>query len=164
MKPTTEELMQQLGQQYEGAVMKPLYTAEVTVTPGEEGHARMSGHARSSDGILDLDLAFPTELGGHGQATNPEQLFAAGYAACFHGALALAARKERVDASEATVNCAVTIGRDPGDGGYMLAAKLTVEMPNIEREKAEQLIAQAHKLCPYSKAIEGNIDVEIAVA
>lgn len=163
MKPTTEELMQQLGQQYEGAVMKPLYTAVVSVTPGQEGHARMSGHARSSDGILDLDLAFPTELGGHGQGTNPEQLFAAGYAACFHGALALAARRARVDASKATVSCAVTIGRDPGDGGYMLAAKLTVQMPGTEREKAEQVIAQAHKICPYSKAIQGNVDVEVAV-
>jgi lipoyl-dependent peroxiredoxin len=78
VKPTTEELMQQLGEQYEGAVMKPLYTAVVAVTPGQEEHARMSGHARSSDGILDLYLAFPTELGGHGQGTNPEQLFAAG--------------------------------------------------------------------------------------
>ena len=163
MKPTTEELMQQLGQQYKGIAMKPLYTAVVTVTPGKEGHARMSGHARSSDGILDLDLAFPTELGGHGQGTNPEQLFAAGYAACFHGALALAARKARVDASKATINCAVTIGRDPGDGGYMLAAKLTVEMPGTEREKAKQLIDQAHKLCPYSKAIHGNVNVEVTV-
>lgn len=162
MKSTTEELTQQLEQQYEGAVMQPLYTAVVTVTPGQEGHARMSGHA-SSDGMLDKDLAFPTELGGHGQGTNPEQLFAAGYAACFHGALALSARRARVDASKATVNCAVTIGRDPGDGGYMLAANLTVEMPGTEREKAEQLVAQAHKLCPYSKAIQGNVDVEVAV-
>lgn len=163
MKSTTEELMQQLGQQYEGAVMKPLYTAVVAVTPGQEGHARMSGHARSSDGILDLNLAFPTELGGNGQGTNPEQLFAAGYAACFHGALALAARRARVDASKATVSCAVTIGRDPRDGGYMLAVKLTIEMPGIEREKAEQVITQAHKLCPYSKAVHGNVDVEVAV-
>lgn len=163
MKPTTEELMQQLGQQYEGTVMKPLYTAEVTVTPGKEGHARMSGHARSSDGILDLDLAFPTELGGSGRGTNPEQLFAAGYAACFHGSLALVARRARFDVSKATVNSAVTIGRDPKDGGYILAAKLTVKMPGIESEKAKQLIDQAHKLCPYSKAIQGNVEVEIAV-
>jgi Ohr subfamily peroxiredoxin len=163
VKPTTEELMQQLGQQYEGTVMKPLYKAEVTVSPGQEGHARMSGHARSSDGILDINLAFPTELGGNGQGTNPEQLFAAGYAACFHGSLALVAIKAKVDASKATVRCAITIGRDPQDGGYMLAAKLTIKMPNIEPQKAGDLIAQAHKLCPYSKAIHGNVDVEIEV-
>jgi lipoyl-dependent peroxiredoxin len=163
MKPTTEELMQQLGQQYEGTEMKPLYTAVVTVNPGQEGHARMSGHARSSDGILDLNLAFPTELGGKGQGTNPEQLFAAGYAACFHGALALAARKARIDASQARVSCAVTIGRDPDDGGYMLAANLSVEMPNTERERAEQLVAQAHHLCPYSKAIRGNVEVGLRI-
>ena len=164
MKPTKEELMQQLSQQYEGTGMKPMYTAVVTVSPGQEGHARMSGHARSSDGILDLNLTFPTELGGNGQGTNPEQLFAAGYAACFHGALALAARKARIDASQATVSCAVTIGRDPNDGGYMLAAKLSVAIPNTESDRAEQLIAQAHQLCPYSKAIRGNIDVEVTVA
>lgn len=164
MKPSTEELMQQLGQQYEGTVMKPMYTAVVTVSPGQEGHARMSGHARSSDGILDLNLAFPTELGGNGKGTNPEQLFAAGYAACFHGALALAARSAKIDASQATVSCAVTIGRDPDDGGYMLAAKLSVEMPNTERDCTEHLVAQAHQLCPYSKAIRGNVDVEVTVA
>ncbi len=101
--PDTEKLMQQLEQPYEGAEMKPLYTAVVTVTPGQEGHARMSGHAESEDGLLALELAMPQELGGRGQGTNPEQLFAAGYAACFHGALALVARKMRVDASKATV-------------------------------------------------------------
>jgi Ohr subfamily peroxiredoxin len=123
----------------------------------------MSGHARSSNGLLDLNLALPAELGGRGQGTNPEQLFAAGYAACFHGALALVSRKAGVDASKAMVTCAVTIGRDPGDGGYMLAAKLTVEIPGADREKSEQVVAQAHKLCPYSKAIHGNVDVEVAV-
>lgn len=164
MSPDTEELMQQLEQQYEGTMMKPLYTAVVTVTPGQAGHARMSGHARSSDGLLDLDLAFPAELGGRGkQGTNPEQLFAAGYAACFHGSLALVSRKAGVDASKATVTCAVTIGRDPADGGYMLAAELSVEIPGADREKAEQVAAQAHQLCPYSKAIHGNVDVKVAV-
>ncbi|MBE9170410.1 organic hydroperoxide resistance protein [Pleurocapsales cyanobacterium LEGE 06147] len=143
--------------------MKPLCTAVVTVTPGQEGHARMSGHARSSDGLLDLNLAFPAELGGRGQGTNPEQLFAAGYAACFHGALVLVSRKAGIDASKATVTCTVTIGRDPADGGYILAAKLTVEIPDADRAKTEEVVAQAHKLCPYSKAIDGNVDVEVAV-
>ena len=163
MKPTKEELMQQLGQQYKGTEMKPMYTARVSVSSGQEGHARMSGNARSSDGMLNLNLAFPTELGGNGRGTNPEQLFAAGYAACFHGALALAARKARIDASKATVSCAVTIGRDPADGGYMLAAKLSIEMLNIERDRAEELVARAHQLCPYSKAIRGNVNVEVRV-
>ncbi len=163
MNSNTEELMQQLGQQYEGTVMKPMYTAVVTVNPGQEGHARMSGHARSSDGLLDLNLAFPAELGGRGQGTNPEQLFAAGYAACFHGALALAARKAGIDASKATVTCAITIGKDPSDGGYMLAAKLNVDIPGADREKAEQAVESAHLLCPYSKAIRGNVDVEVTV-
>lgn len=105
MRPDTEQLMQQLEQQYEGTMMKPLYTTVVTVTPGEAGHTRMSGHARSSDGLLDLDLTFPAELGGRGgQGTNPEQLFAAGYAACFHGS-----RKAGVDASKAKVTCAKLI-------------------------------------------------------
>jgi len=163
MNLDTEKLLKQLEQQYEGAEMKPLYTAVVTVTPGQEGHARMSGHAESADGLLALDLAMPQELGGSGQGTNPEQLFAAGYAACFHGALALVARKMRVDASKAIVTCAVTIGRDPADGGYMLAAELQVEIPNSERETLEQVVAQAHKLCPYSKAIASNIDVKVTV-
>lgn len=135
----------------------------MTVTPGQAGHARMSGHARSSDGVLDVDLAFPPELGGHGNGTNPEQLFAAGYAACFHGSLALMARKARIDASKAAVTCAVTISRDPTDGGYILAAELSVEIPNAEREKAEQVVAQAHQLCPYSKAIQGNVNVNVVL-
>ncbi len=163
MNPDTEKLMQQLEQPYEGAEMKSLYTAVVTVTPGQEEHARMSGHAESEDGLLALELAMPQELGGRGQGTNPEQLFAAGYAACFHGALALVARKMRVDASKTTVTCAVTLGRDPADGGYKLAAELKVEMPNSERETSEQVVSQAHQLCPYSKAIAGNIDVKVAV-
>lgn len=165
MMADTEKIMQQLEQRYEGIAMQPLYTATVTVTPGQEGHTRLSGHARSSDGLLDLDLALPTELGGRGrQGTNPEQLFAAGYAACFHGSLALISRKAGVDSSKATVTCEVTIGRDPRDGGYMLAAELTVDIPDADREKAEQIVAQAHNLCPYSKAIRGNVDVKITLA
>lgn len=164
MNSNTEKLIQQLEEPYQGTAMKPLYTAMVTVTPGQAEHARMSGHAESSDGLLVLDLAMPQELGGRGQGTNPEQLFAAGYAACFHGALALAARKMRVDASQATVTCAVTIGRDPADGGYMLAVDLKAGIPNLEHETSEQIVAQAHKLCPYSKAFAGNVDVKMTVA
>jgi Ohr subfamily peroxiredoxin len=163
MTLTTEELMHQLERPYEGTAMQPLYTAVVTVDPGQEGHARMSGHARSSDGLLDLNLAFPAELGGTGQGTNPEQLLAAGYAACFQGALALVARQAGVDASQATVTSAVTLGRDPDDGGYAIAAKLTIGLPGVDREKSEQVVAQAHQLCPYSKAIRNNAEVELVI-
>ncbi|MEO0984542.1 MAG: organic hydroperoxide resistance protein [Cyanobacteria bacterium J06639_14] len=163
MNTSTEQLLDQLGQPYVGTQMQPVYTAVVAVTPGQAGHARMSGHARSDDGKLDLPLAFPTELGGQGQGTNPEQLFAAGYAACFHGTLVLVGRAARVDASQATIKCSVTLGRDPEDGGYTLVVQLNVDMPNIEPEKAEQIVNQAYKFCPYSKAIQGNVDVEVVV-
>lgn len=163
MNTHTEQLLAQLGQPYMGNQMQPMYTAIVAVTPGQAGHARMSGHARSDDGKLDLAFAFPAELGGQGHGTNPEQLFAAGYAACFHGTLVLVSRATRVDASQATVKCAVTLGRDPEDGGYQLAAQLTVNIPDTEQAKAEQLVAQAYKLCPYSKAIQGNVAVEVVV-
>jgi len=163
MNPTSEEIMQQLEQPYQGSLLKPLYTTEVMVTPGQEGHARLSGHARSTDGMLDIDLALPFELGGSGKGNNPEQLFAAGYAACFHGSMILALRKARIDASRATVACAVTINRDPEDKGYVLSVKLTATLSNLERTQAEKIVAQAHQFCPYSKAIQGNVDVDIEV-
>jgi lipoyl-dependent peroxiredoxin len=105
----------------------------------------------------------PQVLGGTERGTNPEQLFAAGSAACFHGALALVARKMRVDVSRSTVTCAVTLGRDPVDTGYRLAAELQVKMPDAERATAEQIVGHAHQICPYSKAIAGNIDVKVLV-
>lgn len=161
MEPV-ERLMDALGELYTGSEFKPLYTATVSITGGSQGHGRISGHACSPDGNFNLPLSLPKELGGPGGVgTNPEQLFAAGYASCFHGAIALIGRQLGIDTTNTTVTCAVTIGRDSVDGGYKLAAHLNVNIPNISREQAEQVLTQAHQVCPYSKAIRGNIDVAV---
>lgn len=133
--------------------MKPLYTTAVTVHGGREGHVK------SEDGILDFDVRSPKELGGSGEkATNPEQLFAAGYAACFDSALNLVLSKEKkkVDTS---VTANVTIGKDETDGGFKLAVRLDVSIPELSKEESEQFVKKAHATCPYSKATRGNIDV-----
>jgi lipoyl-dependent peroxiredoxin len=138
--------------------MKTLYTAEAVVT----GEGR-DGHARSSDGVLDFDLAVPTEMGGSGGATNPEQLFAAGYAACFHSALRTIARREKADLGESTITAQVGIG--PNENcGFSLTVKLVVDLPDFERAEAERLVEAAHQVCPYSNATRGNIDVVLEVA
>lgn len=133
--------------------MKPLYTAAVTVHGGREGHVK------SEDGILDFDVRSPKELGGSGErATNPEQLFAAGYAACFDSALNLVLSKEKkkVDTS---VTANVTIGKDETDGGFKLAVRLDVSIPDLSKEETEHFVQKAHATCPYSKATRGNIEV-----
>ncbi len=135
---------------------KPLYTARATATGGREGHAV------SDDGILDLDLRPPKEMGGPGGATNPEQLFAAGYAACFQSALGVVGRRQGVDTSESTVEADVTIGTI-GGGGYGLAVALRVAIPGVELAKVLALTEAAHQVCPYSNATRGNIDVTLAV-
>ncbi|MBM9503654.1 organic hydroperoxide resistance protein [Actinacidiphila acididurans] len=137
--------------------MAVLYTAEVAST----GDGR-NGAVRSSDGILDMGLTSPKELGGAGTSTNPEQLFAAGYAACFHSALRAAARESKTVLNGDTVTARVTLNKD--DGGYHLSASLTVELPGLDREQAESLAAAAHGRCPYSKAVAGNVDVAVTVA
>ncbi|WP_091291896.1 organic hydroperoxide resistance protein [Micromonospora halophytica] len=133
--------------------MQVLYTASALAT----GDGR-DGHVRTSDGTLDLDLAIPKEMGGAGGAANPEQLFAAGYAACFHSALRLVARKARADVSGSVVEAEVGIGGD-GNGGFGLAVTLVVDLPAVERATAEQLVEAAHQVCPYSNATRGNIQV-----
>ncbi|MDA0181969.1 organic hydroperoxide resistance protein [Solirubrobacter phytolaccae] len=138
--------------------MKTLYTAEATVT----GEGR-DGHARSSDGVLDVELAIPAEMGGQGGATNPEQLFAAGYAACFHSALRTIARREKTDLGESTITASVGIGPTE-NRGFGLEVKLVVDLPGFEREEAERLVEAAHQVCPYSNATRGNIDVALEVA
>ncbi|PZS33171.1 MAG: organic hydroperoxide resistance protein [Pseudonocardiales bacterium] len=137
--------------------MKILYTAEATAIGGREGRVR------SSDGALDHDLAIPKELGGPGGvATNPEQLFAAGYAACFENAVRLAARRNRTPAGQASVTARVGIG--PNDsGGFELAVELHVRLPDLDRELAEKIAAAAHQVCPYSNAVRGNVDVQVIV-
>jgi len=137
--------------------MKVLYTAEATATGGREGRVR------SSDGALDLDLAIPKELGGPGGlATNPEQLFAAGFAACFENAVRLVGRRRKVPVVGSSVTGMVGIG--PNDsGGFQLFVELHVRLPELDMEQAQQLTAEAHKTCPYSNAVRGNVDVRIVV-
>ncbi|HAG00834.1 organic hydroperoxide resistance protein [Paenibacillus lactis] len=138
--------------------MKPLYTADVKVVGGREGSIQ------SSDGALNHKLSMPKELGGPGgEGTNPEQLFAAGYGACYESALANIARKEGVTLKDVTIHSPVMIGKDETDDGFKLAVKLKIEMPGIERSQAEELAKKAHAFCPYSKATRGNIDVELNV-
>jgi osmotically inducible protein OsmC len=135
-----------------------LYTTEALAT----GDGR-NGHVRTSDGLLESDLAVPKAMGGPGGATNPEQLFASGYAACFHSALKGVARQAKVDAGGSTVTARVGIGRTDG-GGFGLTVALTVAMPAVDRSLAEDLVAKAHQVCPYSNATRGNIDVALTVA
>ena len=137
--------------------MQTIYTAVALAT----GDGR-NGHAESEDGILDLDLRVPKEMGGPGGATNPEQLFAAGYAACFHSALKLVAGQDELDVSGTEVSASVGIGSLDG-GGFGLEVELDVTVPNLDREAAEALVARAHEVCPYSNATRGNIEVTLTV-
>ena len=137
--------------------MKTLYTAEVQVIGGR------TGHARSSAGSLSVDLSTPPEMGGlGGDGTNPEQLFAAGYGACFESALMGAARRAHVEADHAIVTARVGIG-PVGDGAYGLSVELRVYLPGVARSTAEQLVAEADRICPYSNAVRGNVPVQLVV-
>jgi lipoyl-dependent peroxiredoxin len=160
----SERTMDDLAQPYSGEAFRPLYTGRATVTAGQAGHARLSGQAASDDGALLVGLSMPKALGGPGGAgTNPEQLLAAGWAACFHGALALVGRQIGVDASTIGVSASVTIGRDPADGGYALSAQLAVLAPGLRAAQTEPLVRQAHAVCPYSKAMRGAIPIALVV-
>lgn len=134
--------------------MPALYSTGARATGGR------LGHAESTDGLLSVDLAMPKELGGQGGATNPEQLFAAGYAACFGSALALVARKQKATLSDSAVNATVELHPD-AQGGFKLGVALTVETKGVDQATADALVATAHKVCPYSNAIKGNIDVAL---
>jgi Ohr subfamily peroxiredoxin len=138
--------------------MKTLYTAEALAT----GEGR-DGHGRSSDGRLDLDLAIPKEMGGSGNGTNPEQLFAVGYAACFHSALRLVAGQAKADVTDSSVGARVSIGQID-NGGFGLAVELEVTLPNLDHDTAVELTEKAHQVCPYSNATRGNIDVKLVVS
>jgi lipoyl-dependent peroxiredoxin len=137
--------------------MEVFYTAEATATGG-----RRAGRATSPDGVLDLPIAPPKEVGGPGGATNPEQLFAAGYAACFDSAIGAIARREKVEVGQTSVTARVGLGRAE-EGGYGLEVELRVSVPGVPREQAEELVAKAHRLCPYSRATRGNIEVSLTV-
>jgi lipoyl-dependent peroxiredoxin len=136
---------------------KALYTAEAHVTGG-----RANGHGRTSDGLLEVDLRLPHEMGGDGGATNPEQLFAVGYAACFEGAIGTVARRMKVQADDVAIDSKVTLITTE-DRGFTIEAALDVQLPSIEdAAQAVELVRAAHQVCPYSNATRGNIDVALS--
>jgi Ohr subfamily peroxiredoxin len=141
--------------------MKALYTAVATAT--DRGR---NGHVATDDGRLDLELSMPERMGGPGgDGTNPEQLFAAGYAGCFANAMRSVARREDRESvvDGATLTAEVDIGRDGPGGRFGLAVRLRAHVPGLPQEEAEALVAAAHERCPYSNATRGNIDVELDV-
>jgi osmotically inducible protein OsmC len=136
--------------------MNTLYVTGATAVGGRDGHVE------STDGLLKLDLALPKELGGAGAATNPEQLFAAGYAACFEGALRYLARQRKLPLTDARVASRVAL-LDGGATGFKLDVSLTVTVVGLPQADAEALVHAADAVCPYSNAIRGNVNVAIAV-
>ncbi|MCV7234743.1 organic hydroperoxide resistance protein [Mycobacterium branderi] len=134
-----------------------VFTTESTATGGGR-----DGHVKSSDGRIDLDTRPPKEMGGSGDGTNPEQLFSAGYAACFLGALRLVAGKSNVKLDDATdVTVQIGFGKDPA-GGFGLTGKIIGYLPGLEQKAADDLMHQAHQVCPYSKATWGNVDIDVS--
>ncbi|MCT1802910.1 MAG: organic hydroperoxide resistance protein [Kocuria sp.] len=136
--------------------MEAIYTAEALST----GDGR-SGHVRTSDDTVSIDLAPPKEMGGSGNGSNPEQLFAAGYAACFHSALQMVAKSAKKDLGDSAVGARVSIGKE-GEG-FGLSVVLEAVIPNLPEDEARELVEQAHQVCPYSNATRGNIEVELLV-
>ncbi|MGB9999698.1 organic hydroperoxide resistance protein [Streptomyces pseudogriseolus] len=126
------------------------------------GDGRAGGRVQTDDGLLDLSLAIPKEMGGPGGATNPEQLFAAGWSACFHSALKAVAAKEKATLTSSAVVAEIGVQRTP-EGGFGLCATLRVELPDIEQAAADKLVEAAHAMCPYSNATRGNIPVAFEV-
>ena len=138
------------------ALEKVLYTAHATSTGGREGSSK------TDDGKLQVKLAPPTEMGGNGDGTNPEQLFACGYSACFLGAMKFVAGQQKT-VLPASTSIKADIGIGPIPGGFGIQAALNINIPGMERAAAEALVAAAHKVCPYSNATRGNIDVTLTV-
>ncbi|WP_318011175.1 organic hydroperoxide resistance protein [Mesorhizobium sp. ES1-1] len=132
-----------------------LYTAQAHVTGGR------AGHGETSDGLLRVDLAMPKELGGPGGATNPEQLFAVGYAACFESAVRFVARKQKLPLEDAAISSTVSLL--PNGEGFKLGVALAVETKGLDQAAAEALVSAAHHVCPYSNAVKGNIEVALSV-
>jgi lipoyl-dependent peroxiredoxin len=148
---------------YHGSAFEPVYATKVTVTGGEAGHGRASGEVRSDDGELELDLRLPVAMGGEGGGTNPEQLFAAGYGACFHGALSLLATKHQVAIPDLAVEVEVAFGRDPVDGLHTLTAHVVVRLPGLELSVAQQLVRATERICPYAKLVRQGIESSVRV-
>ena len=134
---------------------KVVYTAEAHVTGG-----RAEGHGKTSDGLLEVDLRVPTELGGDGTGTNPEQLFAVGYAACFEGALGTVARRSKAETGDVGIDSKVSLVAED-DRTFTIAVELHVTLPSVEDEAAVELVREAHKVCPYSNATRGNVEVTL---
>ena len=139
------------------SLVKPLYTTRATATGGR------AGRSTTSDGLLDVPLAVPPEMGGPGGATNPEQLFAVGYAACFQSALGVVGRREKVDTAASLVSVEVTIGQVEG-GAYGLAVAIDARIPGVDDETATKLVEAAHQVCPYSVATRGNVDATLTAS
>jgi Ohr subfamily peroxiredoxin len=138
----------------------PTYTASATTVGGR------NGRIKTSDGIIDMESRLPKEFGGPGgDYTNPEMLFAAGYSSCYGSAVKLTAEKLGVDIKpdDISVTTDVTLMKDPDDGGFKLAAKITLAMEGVDDDKVKRIAEKAHEVCPYSKATRGNIDVEITI-
>jgi Ohr subfamily peroxiredoxin len=139
-------------------------TPKVLFTTSATAHGGRAGHISTEDGRLTVDLSMPKEIGGTGgDGTNPEQLFAAGYSACFQSAIAYVARKQKVDTSKSTVTGKVSLA-DNEIGGFQLLVTLSINIPGVEPKIANDLVRQAHQICPYSNATRGNIDVHLEVA
>ena len=139
--------------------MSALYTTKVTAVGGR------SGTVRSEDGILDLSLAMPKELGGKGGATNPEQLFAAGYAACFENAVIHVTRGKAVKVRDDDIEVIADVGLQPAaGGGFALIVALDVTIAGVDQAQAQEIVQAAHAVCPYSNAVRGNVDVALNVS
>jgi osmotically inducible protein OsmC len=144
---------------YSDRIMSTLYSTKVTATGGRHGHIR------SEDGLLDMKLALPRELGGKGDATNPETLFAGGYAACFENALLRVSRETGLRFADGDVEVIAEIGLSRNDSGnFVLSAALAVAVTGVDQKTAEDLAESAHEICPYSNAIRGNVEVGITVS
>jgi Ohr subfamily peroxiredoxin len=137
-------------------VSKVLYAAEAQVKGG-----RTDGHGRTSDGALEVDLRRPVEMGGAGDGTNPEQLFAVGYAACFEGALATVARRKKLEAGDVEIDSKVMLVAGE-ERSFTVAVELDVTLPSVEGEDAVELVRSAHRVCPYSNATRGNIEMTLS--
>ena len=134
---------------------KAIYTAEAHITGG-----RAEGHGRTSDGALEVDLRLPAEMGGEGGGTNPEQLFAVGYAACFESAIGAVARRQKLETEDVAIDSKVSL--HPGEERtFVLSVELDVTLPSVEGDDAIELVREAHKVCPYSNATRGNIEVKL---
>ncbi len=137
-------------------LQKRVYTAEVTSTGGRDGHSK------SADGAINFKMGKPAEMGGKNDGLNPEQLFAAGYSACFLGALKFVAGQDKIEVSDdASITAAVTFG--PIDHGFGLAVELKASLPGMDKDAAKALVEKAHQVCPYSNATRGNIEVTLTV-